>query len=312
MYSPLTGTFISRDSWQGDYNRPLSLNRWNYTEGNPVNYIDPSGFFSMYEIMKGFGASTPDEVINRFKSGGTLAGKWGYLAFLSHVDFSMKYNRVWKEIGRDYGILNADLGPMNSNLIFRPNLNGRPCDEISPWTANACYSESEILAAGGFQDSNYPARTPIWVDINTGARLSLLQLGLLDADWYSPSYDRGDYHSSAFYAYEKYPIIVGYQNNDINWLSLSSNVAGVLGPCALLTCPEGGPICTGGAIMTLYSFLGGTITFTADLDKLEIGEADLIDVAIDGCSAIPGVGIVCNIVGAASELKGEPILLEYP
>ncbi len=38
-----TGRFISRDTWNGDYNRPLSLNRWNYVEGNPVNLTDPSG-----------------------------------------------------------------------------------------------------------------------------------------------------------------------------------------------------------------------------------------------------------------------------
>jgi len=43
MYSPETGRFTTKDSWQGDYNRPLSLNRWNYVEGNPVNYTDPSG-----------------------------------------------------------------------------------------------------------------------------------------------------------------------------------------------------------------------------------------------------------------------------
>jgi RHS repeat-associated protein len=43
MYSPLTGRYLTRDSWQGDYNRPLSLNRWNYTEGNPINLIDPTG-----------------------------------------------------------------------------------------------------------------------------------------------------------------------------------------------------------------------------------------------------------------------------
>ena len=43
MYSPLTGRFTTKDSWQGDYNRPLSLNRWNYVEGNPVNYTDPTG-----------------------------------------------------------------------------------------------------------------------------------------------------------------------------------------------------------------------------------------------------------------------------
>ena len=43
MYSSLTGRFLTKDTWQGDYTRPLSLNRWNYTESNPVNYTDPSG-----------------------------------------------------------------------------------------------------------------------------------------------------------------------------------------------------------------------------------------------------------------------------
>jgi len=43
IYSPVTGRFTTKDSWQGDYNRPLSLNRWNYTEGNPVNFVGTSG-----------------------------------------------------------------------------------------------------------------------------------------------------------------------------------------------------------------------------------------------------------------------------
>ena len=38
------GRFMTRDTWAGDYNRPLSLNRWNYVEGNPINFTDPSGF----------------------------------------------------------------------------------------------------------------------------------------------------------------------------------------------------------------------------------------------------------------------------
>ena len=42
-YAPRQGRFVSRDVWEGDYNRPLSLNRWNYVEGNPKNYTDPSG-----------------------------------------------------------------------------------------------------------------------------------------------------------------------------------------------------------------------------------------------------------------------------
>ncbi len=42
-YNPQDGRFQSRDTWEGNYNRPLSLNRWNYVEANPVNFIDPSG-----------------------------------------------------------------------------------------------------------------------------------------------------------------------------------------------------------------------------------------------------------------------------
>lgn len=42
-YSPNDGRFQSRDTWGGDYNSPMSLNRWNYTQSNPINYTDPSG-----------------------------------------------------------------------------------------------------------------------------------------------------------------------------------------------------------------------------------------------------------------------------
>ncbi len=46
MYSPGTGRFLTKDTWQGNYIRPLSLNRWNYVEANPVNLSDPSGHSS--------------------------------------------------------------------------------------------------------------------------------------------------------------------------------------------------------------------------------------------------------------------------
>src|SRR5690606_36376241 len=41
-YNPTDGRFISRDTWSGDVNNPLSLNRWNYTNSNPINYTDPN------------------------------------------------------------------------------------------------------------------------------------------------------------------------------------------------------------------------------------------------------------------------------
>ena len=42
-YSSGTGRFLTRDTWMGEYNRPLSLNRWAYVEENPINRRDPSG-----------------------------------------------------------------------------------------------------------------------------------------------------------------------------------------------------------------------------------------------------------------------------
>jgi RHS repeat-associated protein len=43
FYNPSDGRFQSRDTWSGNVNRPMSMNRWMYVEGNPVNRIDPSG-----------------------------------------------------------------------------------------------------------------------------------------------------------------------------------------------------------------------------------------------------------------------------
>jgi hypothetical protein len=40
------GRFLTRDTWPGEVNRPHSLNRWGYVEGNPINNIDPSGLCS--------------------------------------------------------------------------------------------------------------------------------------------------------------------------------------------------------------------------------------------------------------------------
>ena len=42
-YSSGAGRFLSRDTWGGDVMSPLSLNRWMYVEGNPVNLTDLSG-----------------------------------------------------------------------------------------------------------------------------------------------------------------------------------------------------------------------------------------------------------------------------
>jgi RHS repeat-associated protein len=43
-YNPVLGQFQTKDTWQGNFNRPASLNWWSYVEGNPVNRVDPTGY----------------------------------------------------------------------------------------------------------------------------------------------------------------------------------------------------------------------------------------------------------------------------
>lgn len=42
-YDSNVGRFITRDTFQGIQNDPLSLNQYVYTKNNPVMYIDPTG-----------------------------------------------------------------------------------------------------------------------------------------------------------------------------------------------------------------------------------------------------------------------------
>jgi RHS repeat-associated protein len=43
-YSLSQGRFLTRDTWEGDYNSPISYNAWLYVNSNPINLIDPTGF----------------------------------------------------------------------------------------------------------------------------------------------------------------------------------------------------------------------------------------------------------------------------
>jgi RHS repeat-associated protein len=44
-YSPGMGRFTARDPFEGVLNEPLSLNKYGYVHGNPVNHTDPGGLF---------------------------------------------------------------------------------------------------------------------------------------------------------------------------------------------------------------------------------------------------------------------------
>jgi len=75
-YNPADGRFQSRDTGEGSYNSPQSLNRWNYTEGNPVNYTDPTGY-----IKEGSESQEAELILEKLNNFYDVEIKkdWGYL-----------------------------------------------------------------------------------------------------------------------------------------------------------------------------------------------------------------------------------------
>jgi RHS repeat-associated protein len=50
-YDPSSGRFTSRDPFEGILTDPLSLAKYPYTQGNPVNATDPSGLFAQFDTI---------------------------------------------------------------------------------------------------------------------------------------------------------------------------------------------------------------------------------------------------------------------
>lgn len=59
FYSPDSGRFWSMDSFDGWAEEPVTLHKYLYANGDPVNFTDPSGYFSLGE----FGAAHNGQVI---------------------------------------------------------------------------------------------------------------------------------------------------------------------------------------------------------------------------------------------------------
>ena len=52
-YQPEQGRFLTTDPAPGDLDAPMSLHRYLYTEGDPVNYVDPTGESKLAQVLVG-------------------------------------------------------------------------------------------------------------------------------------------------------------------------------------------------------------------------------------------------------------------
>ncbi|MDY7078902.1 MAG: RHS repeat-associated core domain-containing protein [Chloroflexota bacterium] len=103
FYDAAIGRFISADTIVPNAANPQDLNRYAYARGNPLKYSDPTGYYSEDEIMQAFDASTWDHVLEYFRKGGTLEGRWGWLEILRRAEDG-------------YMVTGDDLVPTDSSL----------------------------------------------------------------------------------------------------------------------------------------------------------------------------------------------------
>ena len=50
-YDPSLGRFISKDAFSGSLSDPMSQHDYQYAHANPVRFTDPTGYFTMGDIM---------------------------------------------------------------------------------------------------------------------------------------------------------------------------------------------------------------------------------------------------------------------
>ena len=102
-YNPGDGRFLSRDTWAGNYNRPLSLNRWGYVEGNPVNYIDPTG-----RIKQGQEDLDAQAILSRLTAYNiNIIKDWGEISINTHdlIDSHLRNSCGWNDGAWEFGEL---------------------------------------------------------------------------------------------------------------------------------------------------------------------------------------------------------------
>lgn len=82
-YNAEIGRFFQEDTYLGDINDPLTLNRYAYTKNSPLNYIDPSDH-TQVGIPKGIISRTFDKLVDNIKGKllDLIFGKEGELVLL--------------------------------------------------------------------------------------------------------------------------------------------------------------------------------------------------------------------------------------
>ena len=131
-YDPSIGRFISRDSYAGDNDKPLSLNRYTYCANNPIIYIDPSG--NVYYYFYGKDQKEAFEINQK------LLEESGEIVYPFYIDSEEKFQNDWNNTDMTYEdsvIINLH---GNENGVQYMNMNELDSKEIGYLYLLSCQS----------------------------------------------------------------------------------------------------------------------------------------------------------------------------
>jgi RHS repeat-associated protein len=141
-----TGRFISQDSYEGNYNHPKSLHKYSYAENDAVNAADPSGNFTISEIV-------------------AVAS---IIVVLSIVSYD--YSRSYRGVAKSYGYA-ANLGSLsNSANLIATTYRNDVIDEVSrnpgfPGSfGNKVWAATSLLSSLKLRESSYGKDCIRWAE----------------------------------------------------------------------------------------------------------------------------------------------------
>jgi len=98
-YEPETGRFLSRDSYEGEIDNPLSRHLYTYVENNPVNYADPTGHGKLIDNY--WAINSNHEVMEQINN---LSLRWRYTDEKSRKQYENEADALRKKILEAQGI----------------------------------------------------------------------------------------------------------------------------------------------------------------------------------------------------------------
>ena len=116
--NPATGTFTSMDTYGGSVFDPTSIHKYLYANANPVSYTDPSGYFSLGEVVTTMAISS---VLGGIAGAGIGAGIEILRQLAINPDFTaLGWNKIGKAAvtGLKFGLLIGALAGLAQLFVW--------------------------------------------------------------------------------------------------------------------------------------------------------------------------------------------------